>query len=46
MTLPILVQIFLILSLFFTSIGGLVVASILKKLDNVVKVNKHKVKGE
>ena len=35
---PILVQVILICSLFFTSFGGLVVASILKKLDNVVKV--------
>ena len=34
-----IVQVFLILGLFFSSIGGLVVASILKKLDNVVKVN-------
>lgn len=34
---PILVQVILICSLFFTSFGGLVVASILKKLDNVVK---------
>ena len=35
------VQFFLILSLFFNSVAGLVVASILKKLDNVVKVNIH-----
>ena len=34
-----IVQLFLILGLLFSSIGGLVVASILKKLDNVVKVN-------
>ena len=33
-----IVQTFLVLGLFFSSIGGLVVASILKKLDNVVKV--------
>ena len=32
---------FLILGLFFCSIGGLVVASILKKLDNVVKVTHY-----
>ena len=31
------VQVFLILGLLFSSIGGLVVAAILKKLDNVVK---------
>ena len=34
---------FLVLSLFFTSIGGLIVASILKNLDNVVKVVRNKV---
>ena len=34
-----IVQFFLILGLLFSSIGGLVVASILKKLDNVVKVS-------
>ena len=34
-----IVKVFLILGLLFSSIGGLVVASILKKLDNVVKVN-------
>ena len=34
-----IVKLFLILGLLFSSIGGLVVASILKKLDNVVKVN-------
>ena len=31
------VQVFLVLGLLFSSIGGLVVAAILKKLDNVVK---------
>ena len=31
------VQVFLILGLLFSSIGGLVVAAILKRLDNVVK---------
>ena len=31
------VQVFLLLGLLFSSIGGLVVAAILKKLDNVVK---------
>ena len=31
------VQVFLVLGLLFSSIGGLVVADILKKLDNVVK---------
>ena len=36
-----IVQLFLILGLFFSSIGGLVVASILKKLDNVVKVTNY-----
>ena len=39
-----IVQFFLILALFFTSIGGIVVASVLKEMDNVVKVrNKMKV---
>ena len=33
------VQMFLISGLLFSSVGGLVVAAILKKLDNVVKVN-------
>ena len=33
-----LCQFFLILSLFFTSTGGIVVASVLKEMDNVVKV--------
>lgn len=36
---PQIVQFFLILGLVFSSVGGLVVAAILKKLDNVVKVN-------
>ena len=31
------VQVFLVLGLFFSSVGGLVVAAILKRLDNVVK---------
>ena len=31
------VQLFLVLGLLFSSVGGLVVAAILKKLDNVVK---------
>ena len=31
------VQVFLVLGLMFSSIGGLVVAAILKRLDNVVK---------
>ena len=31
-------QLFLALGLLFSSVGGLVVAAILKKLDNVVKV--------
>ena len=31
------VQVFLVLGLLFSSVGGLVVAAILKKLDNVVK---------
>ena len=31
------VQVFVVLGLLFSSVGGLVVASILKKLDNVVK---------
>ena len=31
------VQVFVVLGLMFSSVGGLVVASILKKLDNVVK---------
>ena len=39
MTASTIVHLFLILGLFFSSIGSLVVASILKKLDNVVKVN-------
>ena len=30
-------QVFLVLGLLFTSIGGLIVAAILKRLDNVVK---------
>ena len=38
-----IVQLFLILGLLFSSIGGLVVASILKKLDNVVKVNIYRI---
>ena len=35
-----IVLFFLILALFFTSIGGIVVASVLKEMDNVVKVRK------
>ena len=31
------VQVFVVLGLLFSSVGGLVVAAILKKLDNVVK---------
>ena len=30
-------QLFLVIGLLFSSVGGLVVAAILKKLDNVVK---------
>ena len=41
-----IVKMFLVLSLFFTSIGGLIVASILKNLDNVVKVVENKVEFE
>ena len=33
------VHIFLFLGLLFSSVGGLVVAAVLKKLDNVVKVS-------
>ena len=36
-----LCQFFLILSLFFTSTGGIVVASVLKEMDNVVKVRNN-----
>ena len=32
-----MVQVFVVLGLLFSSVGGLVVAAILKKLDNVVK---------
>ena len=40
-----IVQLFLILALFFTSIGGIVVASVLKAMDNVVKVRKSNFKN-
>ena len=38
-----IVLFFLMLALFFTSIGGIVVASVLKEMDNVVKVKKNEI---
>ena len=39
------VQVFLCCGLFFTSVGGLIVAAILKNLDCVVKVKEYKYKN-